>query len=313
MPLPKTVIVFGGSGFIGRNFVQALADRDIHVIGVNRTGCPISGCAVSLGMDRLHEISDVPNDVVVVNLAAHCYDSSKFKSSQSEILLKNVELATAIYHFCAERDLHEVRLASSLAVYPASLNFFDDGVPVDLNQMPNRSEAFYGWSKRWAEQCAALYQQQYGINTVAFRLSNPYGPYDSTDVNRAHVTPAFILRALSGQPEFEIKGNPNVERDFIYVGDVVEVFLQSLQRRGEHRSYNLCTGTSTSIGELAREVMRAAGVEKPLLSSGAAVSEIVSRPASPTRLMEDYDIEEFTPLASGLRTTIEWYRHELGR
>ncbi len=313
MLFPEAVIVFGGSGFIGRNLIEALVRRGTDVIAVSRTGQPIRGCLASVSMDDLSAMGHLPEDANVVNLAAHRYDASNFRASQSEILVRNVDLTTTIYHFCVQRGITEVRMASSVAVYPEGLSVLDDSVPVDLNKMPNRSEAFYAWSKRWAEICARVYREQYGVNTLTFRISNPYGPYDSTDVNRAHVLPTFIMKALSNQPEFEIMGSPQAERDFIFVGDVVEVFLRSLERREEHNTYNLCTGVNVTIGELAQMVMRTVGADKPIRCSDAGVSDVAVRRATTARLTADFHIDAFTPLTDGLQQTVPWYRHALGR
>ena len=312
MSLPEAVVVFGGSGFIGRNLIEALVELDLNVIGVSLSGSAIPGCASCVAMDDLAAVGPLPDDAIVVNLAAHRYEPSTFKSSQSEILVRNVELTTVIYHFCLERGIGEVRLASSVAVYPEGLTLLDDSVPVDLNKTPNRSEAFYAWSKRWAELCANLYREHYGVNTLTFRLANPYGPYDSTDVNRAHVLSAFVMKALSDLPEFEIKGSPRVERDFTFIGDVVEIFLRSLERRDEHKTYNLCTGVNTTIGELAENVMRVVGVDKPICYSGSDVSDVTARRATTARLTADFHFDAYTPLADGLRQTVSWYRHALG-
>ena len=135
MTLPEAIILFGGSGFIGRNLLDRLADLGVRTIGVNRSGAPMPGCVETATIDGLDRIAALPAEVVAVNVAAHRYDASRFGVAQSEILLRNVEMATAVYHFCAERGIREMRLASSVAVYPEGLDVLDDGVPIDLHRM----------------------------------------------------------------------------------------------------------------------------------------------------------------------------------
>src|SRR5207244_5414250 len=96
----------------------------------------------------------VQSDAVVVNLAAYRYDATSFALAQSAILLGNSAIPPAVYGFCAKRGIIEVRLASSVAVYPADAHVLDDEQPVDLNAPPHPGEAAYAWSKRWSEICA---------------------------------------------------------------------------------------------------------------------------------------------------------------
>ncbi len=110
---------------------------------------------------------------------------------------------------------------------------------------------------------ADLHAERYGIHTISFRLSNPYGPHDSTDPRKAHVLPAFVMRALAPGERFTIKGNPLVERDFIYVGDVVDVFARSLAIRETSDALNLCRGETTTLLDLARTILEVAGRTGP--------------------------------------------------
>jgi nucleoside-diphosphate-sugar epimerase len=309
----EAVVVFGGSGFVGRNLIARLAGRVPRIISVSLTGTPVPGAAESYAMGSLAGIKDLPAGTIAVNVAAHRYDAKRFDRAQSEILLANAQLTETLYAFCLDRGITEVRTASSVAVYPAGLDLLDDDVPVDLNRLPNPNETFYGWSKRWGEQLAQLYAAKYGIATLSFRISNVYGPLDSTDMGNAHVLPAFVMRALQPAPDFEIKGNPDVERDFVYVSDVCEVFESSFARRGETNALNLCTGQTTSLRELALTILRLAGEDRPLVATAAAVQGVAARRSPNRRLRETFGKNTFVSLEDGLRQTLDWYRHELTR
>lgn len=306
-----TVVVFGATGFVGRNLVQALVAEGREVIAVSARGGPAPG-ARPMAMGELDSLGPLPADAVVVHLAAERYDAGRFAAAQSDILVSNTDITNRIYAFCVERRIGEVRLASSVAVYPASLPVLDDAAPIDLNGPPHAGEAFYGWSKRWGEIVAQLYSERYGVSTVAFRLSNPYGPNDSTDPLRAHVLPAFVMRALAPGPTFSLKGDPEVERDFVYVGDVVEVLRRSLDWRGRNDRINLCSGRSTTLRALAQAVIAAAGVNKTLaLDSDFAPAAVKARPTTAARLKAAFGLDEFTPLERGLPPTVAWYREAL--
>jgi len=309
----EAVVVFGGSGFVGRNLISRLAGRVPRIISVSLTGAPVPGATESHAIGALAGIGALPAETIAVNVAAHRYDAKRFDRAQSEILLANAQLVETLYAFCLDRGITEVRAASSVAVYPEGLDLLDDAVDVDLNRLPNPNETFYGWSKRWAELLGQLYAQKYGIATLSFRISNVYGPLDSTDIGNAHVLPAFVMRALRPAPDFEIKGNPDVERDFIYVSDVCEIFETSFARRGETAALNLCTGQTTSLRELALTILRLTGEDRPLVTSAATVQGVAARRSPNRRLREAFGKNTFVSLEDGLRQTLDWYRHELTR
>src|SRR4051794_17598145 len=260
--LPGAVVVFGASGFIGRNIVDALAGRVTVLVGITHRAGTVPGCTAVIPIDRLDAAPALPPDTVVINAAAMRYDPRTFRADQGTILQRNVEIANTVYGFCVARKIGEVRLASSVAVYPASAALLSDEEPVDLNGWPHAGEAAYAWSKRWAEISAEVHRRQYGINTLTFRLSNPYGPYDSTDPAAAHVAPAFVMKALAPGDSFEILGNAEAERDFVFAGDVAAAFVASLNQRGRSDAFNVGFGTTSRIRELATAALRAAGREK---------------------------------------------------
>ena len=226
--LPEAVVLFGASGFIGRNIVEALRDAVPMLVGVNASGRAVPGCTLTVAADRLAEIPALPPDTAVVNVAAYRYFASRFAREQAEILSANVALTDAVYRFVLERGITEVRAASSAAVYPADWAVQDDTRPLDLNAWPHAGEAAYAWSKRWGEITAELWHRRAGVNTISLRLTNPYGAFDTLDEAEAHVATAFVIRALSDVPEFEVRGDPEAERDFVFAGDIALAFREAV-------------------------------------------------------------------------------------
>lgn len=310
--LPSAVVLVGASGFVGRHIAQALAGRVETLIGVTGQSRLAPGCTTVIPLAELASLPPLPTDTAVIHVGAYRYDAGRFGLAQSDILLNNVELNTRVYHFCAERQIKEVRLASSVAVYEAGLAVMDDADPVNLNASPNPGEAFYAWSKRWSETIAPLYAERFGINSVVFRLSNPYGAYDSVTLTKAHVAPAFVMKALNDDPVFAIKGDPMVERDFIYAGDVAEAFVRSLAWRRRNEAYNLCTGHSTTLMDLASTVLKVAGRQKPIEAGQPGAFGPAKRVSTSQRIRDALGLE-FASLAEGMAPTVAWYGKEWER
>ena len=309
-PLPCAVVIFGASGFIGRNIVDRLSGRIARIIGVTHVSPAVPGCSEVVRFSALDSVGELPQDTVAIHVAAHRYDASNFTLEQSEILRNNARMVEEVYHFCAQRRIGEVRLASSMAVYGADLLVLDDAIPIDMNSRPHPNETMYAWSKRWSEVLSDLYFEKFGIHTIAFRLSNPYGPYDSLDLTKAHVAAAFVIKALNADTEFEIRGNASVSRDFIFSGDVAAIFEQSLRVRSVHDRFNLCSGRSTTLLELAQAALLAAGVTKPIKSGVSVGTGPLTRPSIAKRLQSAFPLE-LRQLSDGLAETVDWYRRVL--
>ena len=310
--MTDALVVVGASGFIGRNFVRRMTGRVGELVAVVGSSGPVPEADRTIRLTELDDLPALPADTVVVHLAAQRYDAARFEMAQSDLVTSNVDIANRVFRFCLKRGLKEVRMASTVAVYPAALDQLDDDVPVDLNAPPNANEAFYAWAKRWAEIAAKLHRDRFGINTISFRLSNPYGPFDSTDLASAHVLPAFVMRALSDAPVFEIKGNPLVERDFTFVDDVVEVFERSLALRGVSKALNLCRGETTTLLDLAQTVLNVAGDRRPIQAADTVTHGVLARRSTNHGVREMFGKQTFASLEDGLRPTIDWYRHARG-
>lgn len=308
---PEAMVIFGASGFIGRNMVHRYCDRVQTLIGVNASGDQVPGCELVVPSNTLDQIKGLPAGTIAVNVAAFRYDVSRFEMVQNDILTQNVAMTNTFYQFCAQHKITEARVASSVAVYPAEQAVLDDEVPVDLNKPPFSGEAFYAWSKRWAEQLAQLYHAQYGINTIGFRLSNPYGPFDSLTLSKAHVAPAFVMKALNDSPEFEIRGDPAVERDFTFVGDVVEAFARTFSWTGRQDIFNLCSGTSTDLQTLAETVLLISGNQKPIRAGAPGAFGPSKRLSTNAKIRSSLNMD-FTDLVAGMTKTIDWYRNAIG-
>lgn len=311
--LPEAVLLFGAGGFIGRNIIDALMGKVGRLIGVTASGKPISGCDLTIGADHLDAIPVLPHDAILINVAAARYDPRSFRADQSLILQRNLAILTGVYRFCVDRGIAEVRQASSSAVYPAGLDPQDDDEPLDLTRAPNEGELGYAWSRRMAEIIAETHHRLYGINTQSFRLTNPYGAYDTSDEQCAHLATALVIRVLKEQGPLRLLGNPGAERDFVFAGDVARIFVESCRRRGVNDVMNLAYGEVTTIRQFAETLLDVTGSDKTIEIADTLPTGVNRRRATGRRLRHSFPEIRLRPLTEGLRETILWYRHELDR
>lgn len=314
MTLPDAVVLFGASGFLGRNLVDALRGR-VMLVGVNASGRGVAGCDTTIAAGALEEVPALPARTAVVHVAAHRYVATRFGPDQPAALRTNLGLTDTVYAFAAARGITEVRAASSSAVYPANWAVQDDAPALDLNAPPHAGEAMYAWSKRFGEIAAELWRARSGISTISFRITNPYGPHDTFDEAEAHVATAFALRALGDAPEFALRGDPDAERDFVYAGDVAAAFVESLALVGTQAAVNCAYGETVRVLDLAHAAIAASGRERPIRTSPpppGANRGVKVRRATAVRLRTLLPgLPPFRPLAEGMRLTLDWYRRAL--
>lgn len=115
----------------------------------------------------------------------------------------------------------------------------------------------YGVGKLAIEKYLALYQHLYGLEYLALRIANIYGPLQST-LKRQGVVAAMLDHALAGKP-LEIWGTGEVVRDFVHIDDVVAAFLLAATYDGPHRVMNVGSGTGLTINQVASDIETVAG------------------------------------------------------
>ncbi len=174
---------------------------------------------------------------------------------------------------------------------------------------PKRPESPYGVSKLVSEYYLRCYRLLYGLDYVALRYSNVYGPRQDPH-GEAGVVAIFSSRLIENQP-VTVFGSGEQTRDYVYVGDVVQANMivseVELERATDidDRAYNVGTGVETSVNHLAAELMRAAGREVPVERAPERPGELQRNSLACDRL-QALGWEAAVDLSDGLRRTYRW-------
>jgi UDP-glucose 4-epimerase len=167
----------------------------------------------------------------------------------------------------------------------------------------------YGVSKLAAEFYLHYYHRVHGLDYVAFRYSNVYGPRQDPH-GEAGVVAIFSQRLLAGQP-ITVYGDGEQTRDYVFVGDVAQANLVAGEARLEpatgldDRAFNVGTGRETSVNALAEELQRVAGRRVEVRRAPARPGEL-QRSCLDTSRLRSLGWRAATSLAEGLART---YQH----
>jgi UDP-glucose 4-epimerase len=255
-------LITGGAGFIGSALANRLVQEGHHVRVLDdlSAGDPA----------RLHhkvlftrgDVQDVPKLWSLLQKVDCVYHLAARVSVPESILYPreynavNVGGTVSVMEAIRDAGVQRVVLASSGAIYGEQPR-----QPVQEGDPPNPRSP-YAASKLAAEHYVATIGALWGIETVALRIFNAYGPGQHLPASHAPVIPQFMHQAL-GQGSIVIFGDGGQTRDFVYIDDVVDALIAASTAEGiEHTVINVGSGQEISINELAQKV--AALLRRPL-------------------------------------------------
>jgi UDP-glucose 4-epimerase len=166
----------------------------------------------------------------------------------------------------------------------------------------------YAASKLAAESYALAHASSFGLDVLAFRFFNVFGPLQPAGHAYAAVIPAFIDAALAGIP-LPVHGDGRQTRDFTYVGTVAAVLTDAVTRHvTSDRPVNLAFGSRVSLLELADVLGKILGHELALEHRESRIGDVRDSQADQTRLRALFPDVTPVDLEAGLRETVAWFR-----
>jgi UDP-glucose 4-epimerase len=176
--------------------------------------------------------------------------------------------------------------------------------PVDEQSLPKPISP-YGASKLCGEAYCHAFAKAYGLNTVALRFANVYGPYSA---HKKGAVTAFIKAIMRGEP-MVIYGDGSATRDFLYVDDLCDGICQAIEAElppGE--VLHLASGVETSVLDLAKRVAAAAGApDHPIKFKPPRPAEVSRNFARYDRARKKLGFEPQWSLRKGLEETWRWF------
>jgi UDP-glucose 4-epimerase len=271
----RRVLVTGGAGFIGSNLVHALLERGdtVRVLDNFATGNRANLAELEDDVEviegELRSYERVHNAVRGVELVFHQGAlPSVPRSVQDPLTTSAVTIEGTLNVLLAARDesVRRVVFASSSSVYGNG-----GALPRDETQQPDPISP-YAVAKLAAERYCVSFHRVYGLETVALRYFNVFGPRQDPMSQYAAVVPRFLAAINEGRP-VPIHGDGSQSRDFTYVSNVVEANVLAAEAEGAGGPVlNVATGRQATVTELADTIGEALGrpVEKEFLPTRTA-------------------------------------------
>jgi len=196
-------------------------------------------------------------------------------------------------------------------IFASSSTVYGNGAPaVKTEDTPAAPLSIYALTKYTGEHTLALYEQMHGIDWVALRLFNVYGPRQSENHPYANVTCKFAHAAATGAG-VRLYGDGSQSRDFIHVNDVVDAFLLVADGSAQ-RIYNVGTGRDASILRLLEIVHELADEPLAVEKLPPWPNDIQKISADVSRLADELGFSAQVSLEDGLAQTVAWFREREG-
>ena len=302
------ILVTGGAGFIGSHVVDALIERghEVAVVDDLSTGKRehVNPRARFYRLDirdaqGLEEVFAAERPEIVNHQAAR---ANVRESLEKPVLYAEVNVIGSLNLLELSRKYGVEKFiyaSTGGAVYGEP-----EYLPADEAHPINPLDP-YGASKHFVEHYLYLYSVNYGLRYTILRYPNVYGPRQDP-YGEAGVVAIFTGQMLRGE-QAVINGSGEQERDFVYVGDVVEANLQALDR-GDGGIYNLGWGFGTSVNEIFARLKEITGYEKEAVHGPPKKGEVFKICLDATKARRELGWVPRISLDEGLRMTVEYFK-----
>ena len=299
----RTVLVTGGAGFIGSHLVEALAPHnEVRVLDNFSSG------------DRAH----LPADVTVIEGDVGDPIALQRAARGADIIFHHAAVVSVSRSVDAPRRSNETNLDASLLVLEqarqedarvvvassAAVYGHPDELPVSESASTEPTSP-YGIQKLAVDQYARRYADLYGLETVALRYFNAYGPRQQGPYSG--VISTFLEQARADEP-ITIEGDGEQTRDFVHVSDIVRANLRAATTDAVGEAYNIGTGTRTSIEELAETIREATDSSSPIVHRDPRPGDIRHSGADISKATRALGFEPRVSLESGIRSLVDGTR-----
>ena len=298
------ILITGGAGFIGSNLAEALLAQGYSLRILDDLS---SGKRSNLALDN-PRVELIEGDVADAALVAqvmrgcqavvHLAAVASVQASVEDPVRTHQSNFIGTLNVCEamrQTGVKRVLFASSAAVY--GNNGEGESIVEDTAKSPLTP---YASDKLASEHYLDFYRRQHGLEPVIFRFFNVFGPRQDPSSPYSGVISIFCERALKGLP-ITIFGDGEQTRDFIYVGDLVQILLQALKAsQVQEGAINVGLNRATTLKQMLTALGEVVGALPPVTYAPARSGDIRHSRANNQRMLERFVLAEPTPMSVGL-------------
>jgi UDP-glucose 4-epimerase len=310
----KRVLLTGGAGLIGSHTADHLVKENVAEIVIlddfsrgnlnnlswARTHGPITIVEGDIRDRNVIEKAIKGIDVLIHEAAIRITRCAQEPRLALEVL---VDGTFNVYEAAVKEKVSKVVAASSASIYGSA-----DDFPTTERHHPYNDRTLYGGCKAFSEALLRSFNEMYGLPYVALRYFNVYGPRMDAHGAYTEVLIRWMERIMSGKPPI-IDGDGKQTMDFIYVADIARANVLAAKAEVSGESFNIASGTETSLGQLAESLLKVMGSDLQLEYGPVRKLNLASRRLADVRKAKELlGFDAMVPLEDGLRMMVDWYK-----
>lgn len=301
-------VVLGGNGFIGSHLVDSLVARGHHVRAFDRFSGERrfeSDKVEVLAGDYLNK-ADLAQAIEGMDYVFHFISSTTPATAENDPTVDietNVRTSVDLLGMCAEQGVKRVLYASS----GGSIYGESDSVHQEID--PTLPVSPYAIGKLTVENYLRYFRVKQGLESVSFRISNPYGERQTLGA-RQGVIPIFIENIISGKP-VTMYGDGSMVRDYVYVKDVANIVADMFNRNLKYDIYNLGSGESESLNDILKVLSQVHDGEIAVEHKDVPSTFLHKVLLNTDRLKDELPEMQLTSLHDGVQKTYDYIQRRL--
>lgn len=307
-----TILVCGGTGFVGRNCIERLATR-FPVIATYHRNPPSDHPGVRW---RRADLTQADQVAQALDGADMVVQAAAVTSGAKDIVERpHIHVAdNAVMNSLLFRAAHDLSVGHMV--------FFSCSIMYPPGDRPVRETDFSGqvhppyfagaWTKVYLEKMAEFYAGLGRTRYTVLRHANVYGPHDKFDADRSHMFGATVTKVMSDNPII-VWGDGSEARDLLYVGDLMDCVERAIDRQADPFGlYNVGIGEAFPVRDVVKRLIAAAGHHREMTFDRTKPRVDYSLRLDCSKAARELGWMPKVGLDEGIRRTLEWYRAQFG-
>jgi GDP-L-fucose synthase len=308
----KKILITGASGFVGTNLCKLISKSKYNLFATYFK---------KKKFVRFKKITYLKKDLTIFK---NCIEMTKnmntvimcaANSSGANVIVNNplahftpnVIMNTNMLQACYQNNVKKFIFISSNTVYPNTKK-----IMTEKDSKYNFFSKYYtvAWMKKFSEISCEIFSKKINSNLscIIIRPANLYGPFDKFTSNEAKVIPALIRRAIEKDNPFEVWGDGNDLKDFLYIDDFIESILKLINYETKFDIFNICFGKSISIRKILDYILKISRLRTVVNYDSKKPTLIRNRFINNSKALKKLNWKPKTSHEEGLKKTIEWYK-----